>query len=105
MSIAATSFLNIDLELFDPRPLEDLLADHDDVVEVTVLGVDDDEFGQRLKAFAVLKEGATASEDDLKAHVKNNLARYKVPRDIVFLDSLPRNPTGKVLKRVLKEEH
>ncbi len=88
-----------------PREVEDLLADHPDVVEVTVIGVDDAEFGQRLKAFAVLKEGATADEDALKAHVKTNLARYKVPREIVFLDALPRNPTGKVLKRVLKEEH
>ncbi len=88
-----------------PREVEDLLADHDDVVEVTVFGVDDAEFGQRLKAFVVLKDGVSADEDALKAHVKNNLARYKVPRDIVFLDKLPRNPTGKVLKRVLKEEY
>ena len=88
-----------------PREVEDLLADHPDVVDVTVLGVEDPEFGQRLKAFAVLKEGGTADEAALKVHVKNNLARYKVPREIVFLDALPRNPTGKVLKRVLKEEH
>ena len=88
-----------------PREIEDLLADHDDVVEVTVFGVDDEEFGQRLKAFVVLREGADADENALKTHVKDNLARYKVPRDIVFLDALPRNPTGKILKRVLKEQH
>ena len=62
-----------------------------------------DEFGQRLKGFVVLKEGGQVAEDELKAHVKANLARYKVPRDIVFLDELPRNPTGKILKRVLAE--
>ena len=84
-----------------PREVEDLLADHDDVVEAAVIGVPDDEFGQRLKGFVVLKEGATVDEAGLKAYVKTNLARYKVPRDIVFLDSLPRNPTGKVLKRDL----
>jgi len=87
-----------------PREVEDLLADHDDVTEASVMGVPDDEFGQRLKAFVVLREGATADEDALKAHVKANLARYKVPREIVFMDALPRNPTGKVLKRVLAEQ-
>ena len=88
-----------------PREVEDLLSDHPDVAEASVLGVPDDEFGQRLKAFIVLKEGAVADESVLKNHVKTNLARYKVPRDVVFLDALPRNTTGKVLKRVLLEEH
>lgn len=87
-----------------PREVEDLLADHADVVEAAVIGVKDTEFGQRLKAFVVLRDGATANEDVLKNHVRANLARYKVPRDIVFLDSLPRNPTGKILKRVLAED-
>ena len=86
-----------------PREVEDLLSDHDDVVEASVIGVPDDEFGQRLKGFVVLREGANTGEEELKAHVKSNLARYKVPREIVFLDALPRNPTGKVLKRVLAE--
>ena len=80
-----------------PREVEDLLSDHDDVVEAAVIGVPDENFGQRLKGFVVLKEGAGATEDALKDHVKANLARYKVPREIVFLDTLPRNPTGKVL--------
>jgi fatty-acyl-CoA synthase len=87
-----------------PREVEDLLADHDDVVEASVIGVPDKEFGQRLKAFVVLREGATIDEAALKEYVKKNLARYKVPREIVFLDALPRNPTGKVLKRVLAEQ-
>jgi acyl-CoA synthetase (AMP-forming)/AMP-acid ligase II len=88
-----------------PREVEDLLADHEDIVEAAVLGVSDDEFGQRLKAFVTLRAGASADDAALKDYVKTNLARYKVPREFVFLESLPRNPTGKVLKRVLLEEH
>ena len=86
-----------------PREVEDLLADHEGVVEVAVIGVEDEEFGQRLKAFVVLEEEGAAGEDDLKAHVKANLASYKAPREIEFLDELPRNATGKVLKRELHE--
>jgi acyl-CoA synthetase (AMP-forming)/AMP-acid ligase II len=84
-----------------PREVEDLLADHEHVVEVAVIGVEDSEFGQRLKAFVVARDGADLGEDDLKAHVKANLAGYKTPREIEFLDELPRNATGKVLKRDL----
>jgi len=86
-----------------PREVEDLLADHADVIDAAVMGVPDDEFGQRLKGFVVLREGASLTESELKDYVKQNLARYKVPREIRFLDELPRNPTGKVLKRVLAE--
>jgi fatty-acyl-CoA synthase len=84
-----------------PKEVEDLLARHDAVAEAAAVGVPDAEFGQRLLAFVVLKPGAEAGEDELKAHVKENLARYKVPREIRFLGELPRNATGKVLKREL----
>jgi acyl-CoA synthetase (AMP-forming)/AMP-acid ligase II len=88
-----------------PREVEDLLAEHESVGEAAVIGVDDEEFGQRLKAFVVLAgNGKEASEEDLKGFVKQNLARYKVPREVVFLDELPRNATGKVLKRELREQ-
>jgi acyl-CoA synthetase (AMP-forming)/AMP-acid ligase II len=86
-----------------PREVEDLLADHDAVDEVAVIGVADEQFGQRLKAFVVVTRGARVDPDELKDHVKANLARYKVPREIEFLDELPRNATGKVLKRELAE--
>jgi acyl-CoA synthetase (AMP-forming)/AMP-acid ligase II len=86
-----------------PKEVEDLLARHEAIGEAAAIGVDDAEFGQRLLAFVVLKSGSAASEDDLKAYIKANLARYKVPREIRFLDELPRNATGKVLKRKLKE--
>jgi fatty-acyl-CoA synthase len=84
-----------------PREVEDLLADHEAVVEVAVIGVADDEFGQRLKAFVVLAGEVEVGEDELKAHVKANLASYKAPREIEFLEELPRNATGKILKREL----
>jgi acyl-CoA synthetase (AMP-forming)/AMP-acid ligase II len=86
-----------------PKEVEDTLARHDAVVEVAAIGVDDDDFGKRLRAFVVLRDGASATEDELKTHVKDNLARFKVPREIITLVELPRNATGKVLKRELYE--
>jgi fatty-acyl-CoA synthase len=84
-----------------PSEVEDLLAEHPAIREVAVVGVEDEAWGQRLKAVVVLAGGASADEDDLKAYVKENLAAFKVPREIVFVDALPRNATGKVLKRDL----
>ncbi len=85
-----------------PREVEDLLAGHEAIDEAAVIGVDDDKFGQRLKAFVVISSGSDLDEDAVKGFIKENLARYKVPRDVEFMDELPRNPTGKVLKRELK---
>jgi fatty-acyl-CoA synthase len=84
-----------------PAEVEDLLAKHDAVREVAVIGVDDEKFGQRLKAFVVTRDGEKLSEDDVQNYVKANLASFKVPREIEFIDELPRNATGKVLKREL----
>src|SRR3954470_18491343 len=86
-----------------PAEVEDLLAKHDSVSEVAIVGVDDEQFGQRLKAF-VVPSGSKPSEDELKKYVTANLANYKVPKEFVFLDELPRNQTGKVLKRELVED-
>ncbi|OBK90769.1 long-chain-fatty-acid--CoA ligase FadD2 [Mycolicibacter sinensis] len=86
-----------------PAEVEDLISGHPDVVEATALGVDDKEWGARLRAFVVKKEGSSVDEDAIKMYVKEHLARYKVPREVVFLDELPRNPTGKILKRELRE--
>jgi len=85
-----------------PQEVEELLEARDDVREAAVIGVDDEEWGQRLKAFVVPRDGEL-SEDDLKGYVRQNLARYKVPREIEVIDELPRNTTGKVLKRELRE--
>ena len=84
-----------------PAEVEDLLAGHAAVADVAVFGVDDEEFGQRLKAVVVKRKGKQVSEKELKDYVKSNLAGYKVPRDIEFVDGLPRTATGKVLKREL----
>ncbi len=84
-----------------PREVEDLLATHEQIEEAAVIGVEDAEFGQRLKAFVVPRDDAELSEEDIKEYVKRNLARFKVPRDVVFVAELPRNATGKVLKREL----
>ncbi|HEX8066770.1 MAG TPA: AMP-binding protein [Thermoleophilaceae bacterium] len=85
-----------------PREVEDVISRMDGVKEVAIIGVDDEKFGQRLKAFVVKGRGGP-SEDAVKQHVKSSLARYKVPRDVEFIDELPRNATGKVLKKELKE--
>jgi acyl-CoA synthetase (AMP-forming)/AMP-acid ligase II len=86
-----------------PQEVEDLLAGHEKIAEAAVFGVDDEKFGQRLKAVVVTK-GGELSEDEIKQYVKSNLAGYKVPRDVEFMDELPRNATGKVLKRVLRDD-
>jgi len=84
-----------------PSEVEDVLVGHPAVADVAVVGVADEQFGQRLVGYVVRAAGAAASADDLKAHVRATLAAFKVPREIRFVDELPRNATGKVLKRVL----
>ncbi|MDT7734182.1 MAG: hypothetical protein QOE12_1356, partial [Mycobacterium sp.] len=84
-----------------PIEVEKTLAAHSDVAEASVLGVDDEQYGQRLAAFVVLTPAASATVDDLKQHVRENLANYKVPREIVVLDELPRSSTGKISRRDL----
>jgi acyl-CoA synthetase (AMP-forming)/AMP-acid ligase II len=87
-----------------PAEVEDLLARHDAISEVAIVGVEDEKFGQALKAFVVASGSQKPDESELKKYVKSNLATYKVPKEFVFLDELPRNQTGKVLKRELVEE-
>jgi len=87
-----------------PREVEDLLADHASIEEAAVVGVPDEEFGERLKAFVVRRNDAQLNDQDVKRYVKDNLARFKVPREVVFVDELPRNAAGKVLKRELRSE-
>jgi fatty-acyl-CoA synthase len=86
-----------------PAEVEDLISGHPEVVEATALGVDDPEWGARLRAFVVKQENSNLDEDTVKKYVREHLARYKVPREVVFLDELPRNPTGKILKRELRK--
>ncbi|AXK85513.1 fatty-acyl-CoA synthase [Nocardia farcinica] len=86
-----------------PLEVENLLVERPDVLEAAVVGVPDRDFGTRLRAFVVPAEGAARDPQEIRAYVKANLARHKVPRDVVFLDELPRNATGKLLRRVLAE--
>jgi fatty-acyl-CoA synthase len=88
-----------------PAEVEELLVTHPAIEEVAVIGVTDEAFGMRLAAFVVARPGQPLTEDEVRDFVKGNLARFKVPRDIVFVDELPRNPAGKVLKRKLRELH
>jgi acyl-CoA synthetase (AMP-forming)/AMP-acid ligase II len=86
-----------------PVEVEKILAAHPEVSEASVLGVDDEQYGQRLAAFVVMVDGAVATPDSLKSHVRENLANYKVPRTIRVLEGLPRGSTGKILRRDLQD--
>ena len=86
-----------------PQEVEELLMAHADVVDVGVVGVDDADFGKRLRAVVVAAAGAEPTPRQLQDYVKGNLARYKVPRDVIFVEELPRNATGKILKRELAD--
>jgi acyl-CoA synthetase (AMP-forming)/AMP-acid ligase II len=86
-----------------PAEVEGVLEQHPDVAEVAVVGVPDREWGERVRAFVVRKAGSSVDEGDLKIFARERLAGPKVPRDFVFLEALPRNPTGKVLKRDLRD--
>lgn len=86
-----------------PREVEDEIASMDGVVEVAVIGVEDERFGQALVAYVVTEPGRGPDSAAIRAHVKDRLATFKVPRDVEFLDRLPRNETGKVVKRHIGE--
>lgn len=84
-----------------PRELEDCLIEHPEVADVVVTGIADPDWGQRLAAYVVRTQGSTISVSDITDFAKDNVSRSAVPRGVMFLDSLPRNPTGKVMKRQL----
>jgi len=85
-----------------PREVEDLLGTHDGVADCCVVGVPDDEFGTRLKAYIVRRPPDEVDAETLRAYVRDRLARYKVPRDVEFIAEVPRNSTGKILRDVLR---
>ena len=86
-----------------PRPVEEAIARLPQVADVAVVGVPDAEFGQRLAAFVVTADGASLDDTMVKEYVRNRLSRFSIPRDVTFVDELPRTATGKVLKRHLTE--
>jgi acyl-CoA synthetase (AMP-forming)/AMP-acid ligase II len=87
-----------------PIEVEKTLAAHPEVAEAAVIGVADEQYGQRLAAFVVLEPGSSATTDTLKEHVRENLANYKVPREVSVLDELPRGSTGKILRAELQSK-
>jgi fatty-acyl-CoA synthase len=84
-----------------PGEVEELLGRHPGIQELAVVGVPDDRFGQALVAFVVVRPGASLTAEDVRSLVREQLARHKVPRQVTFVDELPRNPTGKLLRRSL----
>src|SRR5947209_16999004 len=88
-----------------PQEVEELLDTHVGVADAAVFGVPDPDFGQRLAAMVVRAPGASVSEDELRDYVRERLARYKVPREIAFVEEIPRTSTGKLQRRKLAELH
>jgi fatty-acyl-CoA synthase/long-chain acyl-CoA synthetase len=86
-----------------PREIEDHLHTHPAILDAAVIGVPDPEWGETLRAFIVVRQGHTITEAEVVDYCKRGLADFKRPRKVTFLAELPRNPTGKVLKRELKE--
>ena len=87
-----------------PAEVEETLSAHPQIREAAVIGVPDDQYGQRLRSFVALRHNARLSEQEVKDYVRDQLARFKVPRDVIFVEQLPRNPTGKVVKRLLSAD-
>jgi fatty-acyl-CoA synthase len=84
-----------------PGEVEDLLLHHPQIDDAAVVGVPDEEFGQVLAAFVVKAKRSTLTADAVRAYVRDNLARFKVPKRVEFVKEIPRNPTGKILRRDL----
>ena len=88
-----------------PEEIEAVLYSHPKVDEAAVIGVPDEEWGELPRAIVVVKPGETATAEEIMEHCRQKLASYKRPRSVVFIDELPRNPVGKVLRRVLREQY
>ncbi|MDA0768676.1 MAG: long-chain-fatty-acid--CoA ligase [Chloroflexi bacterium] len=101
----AKDFIKRGGEMISPEEVEQVLQSHPAVDEAAIIGVTDVDWGERVRAIVVLKNGQTAGEDEIIEFCRQRLSSYKKPESVVFIDELPRNPLGKVLKRVLREEH
>jgi fatty-acyl-CoA synthase len=85
-----------------PAEVENALMSNPDIIDAAVIGVPDEKWGESVKGFVVLKEGVELSSDEIISYVKSQIAGYKCPRSIDFIELLPRNPSGKVLRRELR---
>ena len=101
----ARDFIKRGGEMVSPEEVEQVIQSHEAVEEAAIIGVPDLDWGERVRALVVLRNGAQASEDDISEYCRQRLASFKKPESVVFCDELPRNQMGKVLKRILKEEY
>ncbi len=88
-----------------PREIEEVIYTHEAVLEVAVVGVPDDYWGESVKALVVLKAGMKVTEEEIIDLCKEKLANYKKPKSVEFRGELPKNPTGKILKRIIRSEY
>jgi len=88
-----------------PREIEDVLYAHPAVQQAAVIGIPNELWGESVKAIIVLKPGSKVTEQEMLDYCKENMADYKKPRLIEFREKLPMNPSGKILKRELRDEH
>ncbi|MCY3543870.1 MAG: long-chain-fatty-acid--CoA ligase [Chloroflexi bacterium] len=101
----AKDFIKRGGEMVSPEEVEQVILSHEAVEEAAIIGVPDLDWGERVRALVVLRNGAQASEDDISEYCRQRLASFKKPESVVFCEELPRNQMGKVLKRILKEEY
>ena len=85
--------------------VEEAISRHEAVLECAVIGIPDEEWGESVKAFVVLKPGMTATEEEIITTAKANLASYQKPRSVEFINALPKAVTGKILKRELRDQY
>ena len=101
----ARDFIKRGGEMISPEEVEQVLHSHPDIEEAAIIGVPDVDWGERVRAVVVAKSGHDVVESDVIEHCRRRLASFKKPESVVVVEELPRNPMGKVLKRLLKEEH
>ncbi len=87
-----------------PKEIEDFIYTHPKVSDVQVIGVPDKDYGEEIMACVILKEGETCTEDEIKAYVRDHMAKHKTPRYVAFVDSFPMNAAGKILKYKMRED-
>ena len=105
LSGRAKDFLKRGGEMIAPEEVEQIIMSHPSVDEAAIIGIQDIEWGERVRAIVVRKPGAELTAEEVIEHCRPRMAGFKRPEDVVFIDELPRNPMGKVLKRVLREDY
>ena len=105
LSGRAKDFIKRAGEMVSPEEVEQILHSHPAIDEAAIIGVPDLDWGERVRAIVVAKPGSTIDEEEVISYCKDRMTSFKKPESVVVVDELPRNPLGKVLKRVLREEY